>query len=350
MSIICPIHGVFKMKPNSHFNGQGCPKCGRIEANNNIKLAYTDFLKRAEKIHDTTYIYDESSYIDYTSKMKILCSEHGVFEQKPHSHISMKTGCPKCGIIKTTIKNKIEWAIVEDLFKETHGNKYNYIKSTYVDVSTKMEIICSEHGVFYQKPYAHYGGGGCKKCGLLDSSEKRKFNFEDFIELSKKIHGNLYSYQFVNFVDIFTPIEIECKKHGLFYQIPRNHYRGSGCSKCSSSRGENLIRNILQNYNIKFEEQKTFEGLKYQSKLRCDFYLTDKNTVIEYNGIQHYVCNDFFGGVVGLEYTQKRDFEKYKFLNQNNINLIIVKFDVINIEHYICDKLNITKFNTTKDT
>jgi hypothetical protein len=29
VTIICQIHGEFLMKPNSHCNGQGCPKCGR---------------------------------------------------------------------------------------------------------------------------------------------------------------------------------------------------------------------------------------------------------------------------------------------------------------------------------
>lgn len=27
--ILCPIHGAFKMSPNAHLNGQGCPKCAK---------------------------------------------------------------------------------------------------------------------------------------------------------------------------------------------------------------------------------------------------------------------------------------------------------------------------------
>ena len=36
--IICPIHGEFKMRPNSHLNGQGCPSCARIESKGEKEL------------------------------------------------------------------------------------------------------------------------------------------------------------------------------------------------------------------------------------------------------------------------------------------------------------------------
>lgn len=50
ITIICPIHGEFKQRPENHWNGQGCPKCvGRVsnksqkwlESFNNIKLEQT---------------------------------------------------------------------------------------------------------------------------------------------------------------------------------------------------------------------------------------------------------------------------------------------------------------------
>jgi|TARA_B110000444_G_C18585365_1_gene475932 very-short-patch-repair endonuclease len=42
--------------------------------------------------------------------------------------------------------------------------------------------------------------------------------------------------------------------------------------------------------------QQRFTGLEYDGPLRCDFYLTDKKVVIEYNGRQHYKAVKFFGG------------------------------------------------------
>ena len=339
VEIICLIHGSFKMKANSHFNGQGCPICGRISANLNIALDYSVFLKRAEKIHNNQYTYNEESYINYTSKLNIYCNEHGYFSQTPHSHISMKTGCPKCGLINATKKRHIEWDVVHDLFLVSHGNRYEYDKSTYVNVTKKINIKCKEHGWFLQKPFVHYGGSGCDKCGYSESAEKKQINFEEFVIRSIEKHGNIYKYNKSGYINIFKPTEIECSKHGVFFQTPRNHYRGSGCPKCISSRGETQVRLILERQNIKFQEQKIFDDLIHKNKLRCDFYLPEYNTVIEYNGLQHYEQIPIFGGINGLILTQKRDLIKYNYFIENKINLIIIRFDNNNISDYIIKKL-----------
>jgi hypothetical protein len=339
VEIICPIHNSFLMKPNSHFNGQGCPKCGRIEANKKIALDFTVFLERAEKIHNNLYAYKEDSYINYTSKMSIYCNEHGYFEQTPHSHISMKTGCPKCGIERTAKKNKIGWDAVHDLFLIAHGEKYEYDKNSYIDVSNKIRIKCKKHSWFDQKPYAHYGGSGCNKCAIEEVHDIQKIDFKEFVKRSEKIHGNKFHYNKSTYTDIFSTVEIECPKHGSFIQKPRDHYRGSGCPKCNSSRGETIVRLILEKNNIIYDEQKKFENLIHRNELRCDFYLPEYETVIEYNGLQHYEPIDLFGGINGLIETQKRDLIKYTYLESKNIKLIIIRYDNNNIEDYLLEKL-----------
>jgi len=341
VEIVCPIHRSFFMKPNSHYNGQGCPQCGRIDAKNNIALDYSVFLERAENIHHNRYAYQQESYVNYTSKMKMYCDEHGFFEQTPHSHISMNSGCPKCGNIRTSNKNQKGWNVVHDLFLVAHGNKYEYDQTSFEDVSEKMKIKCKEHGWFTQKPYTHYGGSGCNKCAVEEVHEKQKIDFKEFVKRSLSKHGNTFNYNKSSFTDIFTAIEIECSKHGLFSQKPRDHYRGSGCPKCISSRGETLVRLILEEHNILYEEQKKFENLMNKNKLRCDFYLPEYNTVIEYNGLQHYEPISVFGGVNGLMQTQKRDLIKYAYLEANKIELIIIRFDNNNPLDYLLEKLKI---------
>lgn len=341
VKIICSTHGAFMMKPNSHFNGQGCPKCGRNTAREKTTLQYSEFLKRAKKIHGSQYEYEESSYENYTSKMKMFCAEHGVFEQTPHSHISMKSGCHKCGYVKSATSNQKGWKIVLGMFTTVHGDRYTYDSSTYIDVSEKIRILCKKHGWFEQKPYQHYGGSGCNRCAIEEVHEKQKIDFEEFVNRSINFHGNRYQYIRGDFKDIFTPILIKCTRHGGFLQLPRDHYRGSGCPKCVSSRGENEIRLILEDLKIKFEEQKTFQNLIHKNKLKCDFYLPDFDLVIEYNGLQHYEPITVFGGMDGLIETQKRDMIKYNYLIANGIKLIVVKYDIENIKSYLHKKLSI---------
>jgi hypothetical protein len=253
----------------------------------------------------------------------------------------MRTGCPKCGILQAAKSNEKGWGSVLNMFKEVHDDRYSYDESTYTDVSSKMKIKCYVHGWFSQKPYQHYSGSGCNKCAIIEVHEKQKIDFKEFKNRSQLKHGSRYNYSEGEYIDIFTPVKISCDKHGVFYQKPRDHYRGSGCPKCQSSRGENSVRLILQRLGIKFKEQKTFEGLKYRSKLKCDFYIPSSKTVIEYNGLQHYEPISVFGGLKGLQETQKRDVIKYDYLAKNNIKLIIVRYDKDDIELYLKEKLNV---------
>jgi hypothetical protein len=344
IEIICPIHGSFQMKANSHSNGQGCPKCGREVVKDKITLVYTEFLKRVEKKHGNRYEYVEESYMNYTSKMKIFCSEHGFFWQTPHSHISMNSGCPECGKLSSAISNMKKWSIVLEMFRTTHGDRYKYDESSYQNVSKKMRIKCQKHGWFEQRPYGHYAGYGCNNCSIEEVHEKQKIDFNEFIKRAKNVHGDRYEYYSDDFVNIFSPIHINCITHGIFFQIPRDHYRGSGCPKCISSRGENEVRLILDGMKIKFEEQKSFEDLIHKNKLKCDFYLPEFNTVIEFNGLQHYEPISIFGGLLGLKETQKRDMIKYDYLGSKKIELIIIRYDNDNIQNYLINKLeNIKK-------
>lgn len=50
--------------------------------------------------------------------------------------------------------------------KQTHGNRYDYSETVYVNVRTLINIRCRVHGVFEQRPFDHIKGHGCPKCGF----------------------------------------------------------------------------------------------------------------------------------------------------------------------------------------
>jgi len=95
ISIICPTHGEFTIKPFKHLQGQGCKKCGIISTT--IKRTSTKdyFIRRATFVHGDKYDYSEVVYINNTSKISILCPIHGDFEQNPNNHLQ-GSGCPSC--------------------------------------------------------------------------------------------------------------------------------------------------------------------------------------------------------------------------------------------------------------
>lgn len=96
--IICPTHGEFWQTPLKHLKGQGCKKCAYIENGKKKRLELGDFLTKAKIIHNNKYDYSQTDYNTSHNKIKIICPEHGEFEQLPYDHI-WGHGCPICGNI-----------------------------------------------------------------------------------------------------------------------------------------------------------------------------------------------------------------------------------------------------------
>lgn len=211
--------------------------------------------------------------------------------------------------------------------KEVHGDKYDYSKVEYINNKTKICIICNEHGEFWQTPHNHLKGQGCMKCKLKEQGKRLKFTTEEFVNKAKEVHGDKYDYSKVEYIDSQTKVCVICPKHGEFWQKPNNHLHGWGCVICGESHLERDMRNYLTSNNIKFEEQKTFNWLKYKSNLYLDFYLPDYNIAIECQGKQHFQPVDFAGK--GKEWADenfkgiiKRDIKKKELCEEHNLKVL----------------------------
>ena len=156
INIICPEHGIFEQRIASHLKGKKCRKCFQKNRGNNSKK----LIERFQKIHNSKYDYSLVEYIDSNTNVKIICPEHGIFEQDPMAHARGRN-CPKCTGPGT---NKYTQTEIISKFVEIHSNKYNYIMVEYINYDTKVKIICLKHGIFEQKPCNHIRGNGCPKC------------------------------------------------------------------------------------------------------------------------------------------------------------------------------------------
>jgi len=153
ISIICNKHGVFKQEGASHLRGYGCPICsGKSKSNTE------EFIKKAGLKHGDKYDYSLVIYKNNSSLVDIICQEHGIFKQIPNAHLNGQ-GCPKCKInYKISREKFIEKAIL------VHNDKYDYSLVIYLNDSSKVNIVCKEHGIFKQSPNNHLAGAGCKSC------------------------------------------------------------------------------------------------------------------------------------------------------------------------------------------
>lgn len=289
------------------------------------------FIIRCELIHHGTYDY---SHIPKSFKIKekipILCSKHGIFLQRADSH-SSGSKCPKCCLTKSTSNIS---KFLYTAYKK-HGDKYDYSKVEYSNSRSKVCIICSKHGEFWQTANNHLNGQGCKECGYISMKEKQRTNITEFIKNATLIHNNKYNYSKVNYINMTTKITIVCKHHGEFSQLPNDHLQGYGCPKCKSSKGENEIIKYLDANNIKYVHQKTFNDCRYTAKLPFDFYIPSKNLLIEYDGVQHFKPIKYFGGQKTYLKRIKYDILKNEYARINEIDLLRIPYwkfkDISNI-------------------
>jgi Zn finger protein HypA/HybF involved in hydrogenase expression len=274
------------------------------------------FINECIEVRGYKYDYSLVSYKNNKQKVKIICKDHGIFEQTPNNHLSKLQDCPKCSDMYFDIKSNDE--ILSD-FKKRHVDKYDYSKVNYKGNKEKVEIICREHGSFFQTPNNHLRGQECSSCKKIDT--------EKFINRSNIKHKEKYNYDKTRYINMSTKVKIICDKHGEFEQIPHSHLYGIGCPNCKISKGENEVKLYLDEMNMKYITQHSFDNCKLKKKLRFDFYLPELNTCIEFDGRQHFESIKYYGGDKGLEIRTKRDEIKSEFCKISKINLVRIKFD-----------------------
>jgi hypothetical protein len=196
VTIICPEHGPFEQRPNSHISHKhGCPKCGKISRGTNNTLTTEEFIAKARRVHGNRYDYSMVEYYNTRKLITIICPEHGPFEQRPNNHLS-NHGCLSCsGIKKHTTQTFITKA------RQVHGDRYDYSMVEYTNCDTKVTIICPEHGPFEQIPYTHMNGIRCPGCAKIQS--KQEIELLDFI--STMYDGKIIS----NTRSVITPYELD---------------------------------------------------------------------------------------------------------------------------------------------
>lgn len=346
VKIICPTHGVFEQTPKNHIKSvNGCKLCRtKKEFEKPIKKdKEAVFKKKSNERHSNKYDYSLVKYKNSQAKVKIICSEHGVFEQTPNYHLGKYGECSTCKSNKAK-ENKLK--LILEKFQNIHGDKYDYSKVASIKSKSKIKIKCKTHSFFNQSIEKHLIGQGCPKCSYNNENTRLK-RYLSFVDKAKVVHKNKYQYQKStnDYINIHSKINIICSTHGNFKQDLHNHIKHKqGCPKCSTSKGEILIKNFLKENNIMFLLQYKFDGCinpNTNQKLRFDFYLPDYNLCIEFDGEQHFNPMRFLDkkrAEKKLKQIKYRDTIKNNFCKNNSIKLLRIDYKKIKQTNKILEK------------
>jgi len=279
------------------------------------KLEWEEIIKRSSDIHSNKYEYRFQIHKNGRDKISITCPTHGDFNQSIEAHLNGR-GCPSCAGNTKYTKESLKIKLFS-----IYSDKYEYDLDGFKNNESIIRIKCDLHGWFKMKVANHLHGQKCKKCSHMVYSN------DDFKEICDRLHNGYYDYSLVDYRSYKSVIKIICPKHGIFEQNARTHFRGHGCPLCKVSKAELKILSFFKSRNIDIERQKKFDGCFNKYKLPFDFYLTNQNICIEYDGYQHFHPVDFFGGEKNLIIQKKRDTIKDRFCDENNIRLFRIKYD-----------------------
>jgi hypothetical protein len=163
-------------------------------------------------------------------------------------------------------------------------------------------------------------------------TKEKLFNF--FVKQAKDVFGDLYDYDIDRFEDFDTITEVYCKQHQRWFEVfPKEHIGGKRCPFDNESKGETMVRVYLEKNNISFKQYYKLKGCFSEINGRCilltfDFYLPEQNTVIEYDGEQHYRPVERFGGEPTYQRQVILDNIKNVFCSKSNIKMIRIPYTV----------------------
>lgn len=308
----------WKVSPSNVLKGYNCPKC----ANAAKCRSHEQYVKELELVNPNIEVLE--TYVNRETYILHKCKIDGYeWKTKPKWVLNEGKGCPKCGgKMKKTQEEYIK------LLAEVRPDIE--VMDMYINTKTKISHRCKKCGyVWMEKPNVILQGLGCPNC----PHPLQKTHKQYVLELAER---NSDIDVIEPYVGSQTHILHCCKKCGYQWSpTPNSILQGKGCPQCSTSIGEKMIKQYLDDNSINYFRQYRFEDCRDTYPMPFDFYLPDYNLCIEYDGEQHFMAVEYWGGEKTFQLCQKHDKMKTEYCDNNHIALLRISY-----KEDIVEKLN----------
>lgn len=294
-------------------------------------------LKNLQIFFDRNYIHSEilfNNYKDCKEKCKFRCSCGKIF-YKDLDHIISRKSC-KCKECSFKNNGKYNSPSYDFVRIELNDRGFKMLQDYYINCKTYIEVEDVK---------------GFR--GFITLNAVR--NNQDFLKFDVRINEKYYIYNINKLAEhnkldsvaikIFgkklgekTVVIFKCTCGNVFFTTKRKFFTGTycKCKECTKdiSSYEKKVMNWLNKYGIDYIFQKSFDDCRNKNPLPFDFFIYDKNILIEVDGEGHsYPVN--FGGcsdseaLILFEYMKDNDRIKTDYCLKNNIKLIrIPHYDI----------------------
>ena len=265
-----------------------------------------------------------------SAKCEVICNICGYRTKANYKMLlRWKHHCPKC-FHKELSKKK--FLNIEEIKKNIEtiindeNNPYDdYNLDNYIDTHHQINVHCSKHGWFHPTYKNFISGHGCYECGLEKTAEAKRISKEEILDRFSKVEGgDDFIYDLNNLKSTHDKIDITCKKCGyIFNRVLKSHLKSPTCPNCENyTILVKEIINFLEENNIEYIREKTFDWLYFNRNLYLDFFLPKYNIAIECQGLQHFEPINFFGGEEKFRKCRERDICKLEKCKEHDIKII----------------------------
>ena len=202
-----------------------------------------------------------------------------------------------------------------------------------------IKYLCPIHGEQTMRISNFLNGRKCSRCNNDNHSADYRLQYNDIISRVEECDGELLNpNEYIN--QSTRNLKFKCQNCGKIFVSTLQRFLQHGgqlCRDCSKTEsvGEVRIRKYLENKGIDFKQEYWFNDCRDINPLPFDFYLPSKNTIIEFDGRQHFEETDHFS--YPLEKVRSHDKIKNQYCKQNGIRLIRIPYTRINHINEILD-------------
>jgi len=256
------------------------------------------------------YSLVSTEYINAKAPIIVKCDKGHEYSVRFTNFKSGKR-CPECAIIKRNESKRLDKQYVKQIVEEAGYTLIDIIEG--VKSKPKALIVrCDKGHEPYKVNYQNFRKGRrCPEC----KAEKMRVDLSIIKENMRK-----EGFEFIKgeYKSNRSPIIVRCPKgheysttYGLFKE-------GKRCSKCRTSKGEIAIKSLLEEILIDCKMTQQYPVKINNTTYHFDFCVhANKKLFIEYDGIQHFVPIEAFGGVDGFNKQKVNDKIKDDYVKNN---------------------------------
>ena len=292
------------------------------------------FVQEMFEIHPDIEVL--GTYVNNKVPVRCRCLKDGYeWDGIPAKMICSGHGCPVCG---GSMKLTTEIFVAQ--MKEI--NPYIEIEGEYINSDTKISCHCLRCNNHWEAiPYHLKAGEDCPICARGKLAQSLSLTLEEFKEKLKKVDETIEVTG--DYVNNRTNIKCHCTVCNNDWEAsPGNLLAGKGCPVCASSKGEKKIRKQLEEHKVNFVQEYRFNDCRDIKPLPFDFYLKDKNLLIEFDGPHHFKEVKWFGKNTPeemkeyFEGVKRRDKIKNDYCKEKGIQLLRIPYtDIDKIEEIL---------------